>query len=117
MYPEWMSRRGYRYVVNPSASRITTDASISMQWRRAGSTEQYHGRALHKVLIVTLERHKFVRVQVDYETGIPVHSIRSEDLEADWMPGDRRLNNSRDWGVDLLGGGGWHRTVQREDYR
>jgi len=43
-----LAARGYRYVVNLSASRITTEASMNMQWRNAGRVNPLHRRTLRK---------------------------------------------------------------------
>jgi len=43
-----LAGRGYRYVVNLSASRITTEASMNMQWRNAGRVKSLHRRTLRK---------------------------------------------------------------------
>ena len=39
-----LAGRGYPYVVNLSASRITVDASMNMQWRNAGRVKPLHSR-------------------------------------------------------------------------
>ncbi len=51
-----LSRRGYRYVVNLSASRVTAHASINMRWRRAGSVEPFHRRTPGNRLIDAIEK-------------------------------------------------------------
>jgi hypothetical protein len=43
-----LAGRGYRYVVNLSASRITAQASMNMQWRDAGRVKSSHRRTLRK---------------------------------------------------------------------
>jgi GNAT superfamily N-acetyltransferase len=43
-----LARRGYGYVVNLSASRITAQASMNMQWRNAGRVKSSHRRTLRK---------------------------------------------------------------------
>ena len=43
-----LAERGYRYVVNLSASRITAEASMNMQWRNAGQVKSLYRRTLRK---------------------------------------------------------------------
>lgn len=43
-----LAGRGYRYVVNLSAGRITVEASMNMQWRNAGRVNSLHRRTLRK---------------------------------------------------------------------
>jgi len=43
-----LARRGYGYVVNLSASRITAQASMNMQWRNAGRVKSSHRRTSRK---------------------------------------------------------------------
>ena len=49
-----LARRGYDYVVNLSASRITTEASMNMQWRNAGRVQPLHRRTLRKTVADSL---------------------------------------------------------------
>ena len=43
-----LAERGYRYVVNLSASPVTARASMNMQWRNAGRVESLYRRTLRK---------------------------------------------------------------------
>jgi len=43
-----LAGRGHRYVVNLSASEITAEASMNMQWRDAGRVKSLHRRTLRK---------------------------------------------------------------------
>jgi GNAT superfamily N-acetyltransferase len=43
-----LAGRGHRYVVNLSASQITAEASMNMQWRNAGRVKPLHCRTLRK---------------------------------------------------------------------
>ncbi len=43
-----LAGRGYRYVVNLSASRVTAEASMNMQWRKTGRVNPLHRRTLRK---------------------------------------------------------------------
>src|SRR5882672_9821946 len=43
-----LAGRGHHYVVNLSASQITAEASMSMQWRNAGRVKPVHRRTLRK---------------------------------------------------------------------
>ena len=46
-----LARRGYRYAVNLSASRITAQASRNMQWRSAGGVMPLHRRSRRKKVV------------------------------------------------------------------
>jgi GNAT superfamily N-acetyltransferase len=49
-----LAGRGYRYVVNLSASRVTVEASMNMQWRNAGRVKPLHRRTLRKAAAESL---------------------------------------------------------------
>jgi GNAT superfamily N-acetyltransferase len=46
-----LAKRGYRYAVNLSASRITAQLSRHMQWRNAGGVAPLHRRTLRKRVV------------------------------------------------------------------
>jgi len=49
-----LAGRGHRYVVNLSASYVTTEASMNMQWRNAGRVKPLHRRTLRKAVAAFL---------------------------------------------------------------
>jgi GNAT superfamily N-acetyltransferase len=49
-----LAGRGHRYVVNLSASYVTAEASMNMQWRNAGGVKPRHRRTLRKTVAAFL---------------------------------------------------------------
>ena len=46
-----LAERGYRFVINLSASFITSEASLNMQWRNAGRVQATYRRTSRKALV------------------------------------------------------------------
>ena len=46
-----LAGRGYRYVINLSASRVTANASMNMHWRNAGPVGALYRRTLRKTVV------------------------------------------------------------------